>query len=444
VTCDTPPPATCLDGLTLRTFDASGACAGGQCSYTSHDTFCGSGCANGRCTDPCDGVVCTNPPAPRCDGDSLVTFASPGSCVLGSCSYAPTPTSCALGCQDATCFNPDPRLDDPARVSLPFECQGTPLDAAQVIEHIAQGDDSIQVRNGDREFGQFVFHVFRTTRRCQPFTGCSDYVPDTFNQDRYLIALFATTAGDLQLMEDPQDGSGWRTVAALGISDAQVLLHHNPSTGGRLRQYKLRITREDDGRACVSFAGESGQDPPVSDGSHLEWFWFGTTDLLAPVPRTSPPPLEPFPDECHGTAASSAMIGTWFAPGDTRLIFTADQSTVRSMIQTCHPITGCTDWTGLPFFRELFGLQTTSLGFAMRLDFDVSLPLVDGAVDTTLPTGRYTGLVTTDKCVSYDQTRMLIFPSSGLPPTAAVSTIRTSEHNSAVNASSQLTPRRVR
>jgi hypothetical protein len=321
-------------------------------------------------------------------------------------------------------------------VSLPFECQGTPLDAAQVIEHIAQGNDSIQIRDGNREFGQLVFHVFKTTRRCHPFTGCSDFAPDTFNQDWYVTALFTTTTGELRLMEDPQNGSGWRTVTARETSDTQVLLHHNTNTGGRLRQYKVRITREGDGRACVSFAGESGQDPPVSDGSHLEWFWFGTTHLLAPVPRTTPQPLGPFSDECHGTAASDAVIATWFAPGATRLTFTADQSTVRSVMQTYHPITGCTEWTGLPFFRELFGLQTTPLGFAMRLDFDVSLPLVDDAVDTTLPTGQYTGLVTTDKCVSYDQSRMLVFPSSGAPQTAAVTTIQTSEHNSAVNASS--------
>lgn len=250
--------------------------------------------------------------------------------------------------------------------------------------------------------------------------------------------LFATATGDLQLMEDPQDGSGWRVVATIGTADAQVLLRHNPSTGAHLRQHKLRITREDDGRACVSIGGESGQDPPEADGSHIEWFWLGTTHLLAPVPRTPPPMLEPFPDQCHGTAASDAVMSTWFASGGTQLIFTADESSVRSVMQTCHPITGCTEWIDLPFFRELGGLQTTPLGFAMRLDFDVSLPLVDGAVDTTLPTGHYTGLVTNDKCVSYDQSRVRILPRSGLPPTAAVTTIRTSEHNSAANASPRL------
>ncbi|MFT5356960.1 MAG: hypothetical protein ACI9KE_004187, partial [Polyangiales bacterium] len=48
-TCDTPPAAECLDASILRTYAASGACGGGDCSYPASDMTCSNGCADGSC-----------------------------------------------------------------------------------------------------------------------------------------------------------------------------------------------------------------------------------------------------------------------------------------------------------------------------------------------------------------------------------------------------------
>jgi hypothetical protein len=41
----------------------------------------------------------------------------------------------------------DPRLDDPSRPSLPFECQGAPLAASEISDAVAQGSDRIALVN---------------------------------------------------------------------------------------------------------------------------------------------------------------------------------------------------------------------------------------------------------------------------------------------------------
>ena len=74
--------------------------------------------------------------------------------------------------------------------------------------------------------------------------------------------------------------------------------------------------------------------------------------------------------------------------------------------------------------RELFGLQTRTLGFALWLDFGISVPIVGGVVNTTTADGAFTGLVTVDKCVSYERTRTF-----QTPPSAVVMTIVDDERN---------------
>jgi hypothetical protein len=55
VACTAPPPATCADGNTRRSFSAGGSCSGGTCSYPSSDMACAYGCQAGACK-----------PAPSC------------------------------------------------------------------------------------------------------------------------------------------------------------------------------------------------------------------------------------------------------------------------------------------------------------------------------------------------------------------------------------------
>lgn len=107
VTCTTPPAPSCLaDNVTLRTF--AGRCVAGQCQYDPIDMTCPAGCAGGACVDPCASVSCLSPPPTACaDANTLRTFAQTGTCANGSCSYQPTDTTCANGCENARCKGVD-------------------------------------------------------------------------------------------------------------------------------------------------------------------------------------------------------------------------------------------------------------------------------------------------------------------------------------------------
>jgi hypothetical protein len=104
VSCTTPPAANCKDASTLRSFSSPGSCAGGSCTYALKELTCPYGCEAGQCkNDPCAGVSCSTPPATHCaDATTLRSFAASGSCAGGSCSYAPTDTVCPAGCDAAS------------------------------------------------------------------------------------------------------------------------------------------------------------------------------------------------------------------------------------------------------------------------------------------------------------------------------------------------------
>jgi MYXO-CTERM domain-containing protein len=128
--CNSPPPATCVDGSTSRTFAAAGTCtaATGSCAYTQTDTACPNGCdaASGRCTgDPCASVTCNQPPG-ACSLDV-------GDCKSGTCTYGPKPAGvrCDDGDEcttDETC-NGDGQCGGGAPVPACGGTGGTPGDA---------------------------------------------------------------------------------------------------------------------------------------------------------------------------------------------------------------------------------------------------------------------------------------------------------------------------
>jgi hypothetical protein len=107
VTCATPPAKACLDATHLRTFNASGACSAGSCTYAAIDSTCQYGCSNGGCNnDPCQGVTCSAPPAKTCVGSAVRTYSGAGSCSSGTCGYAYTDTPCPNGCGNGACKAP--------------------------------------------------------------------------------------------------------------------------------------------------------------------------------------------------------------------------------------------------------------------------------------------------------------------------------------------------
>jgi len=81
--CDTPPASACKDASSLLVYDKQGTCTGGTCTYTQKTVSCSHGCdtAAAECkSDPCDSVVCANPPS-SC-------YKTPGTCTAGTCDYA--------------------------------------------------------------------------------------------------------------------------------------------------------------------------------------------------------------------------------------------------------------------------------------------------------------------------------------------------------------------
>jgi Cys-rich repeat protein len=106
VTCTTPPASYCTTANDLRVFDTPGTCTAGQCGYTFHSEFCAYGCAAGACmNDPCIGVTCTTPPAAYCSGPSTRRSYQPtGTCTGGVCSYMPIDESCLYGCASGVCL----------------------------------------------------------------------------------------------------------------------------------------------------------------------------------------------------------------------------------------------------------------------------------------------------------------------------------------------------
>jgi hypothetical protein len=154
-TCDAPPAAACVDGSTLRVYDAAGTCAApAGCTYPAREVSCPScpscdPCASVVCPAPpsvcyagpgtcsagacrynhadgvaCDdgdacttndrcasgacagtAVTCTTPPAPTCvSATTLRTFASPGTCAAGACAYPSVDQTCAAGCGGGACL----------------------------------------------------------------------------------------------------------------------------------------------------------------------------------------------------------------------------------------------------------------------------------------------------------------------------------------------------
>lgn len=106
VTCSTPPATVCM-GSTRRSYTAPGTCTAGNCNYAPSDMVCPFGCANGACvSDPCSGMTCTTPPASTCfDANTLRTFSPTGACASGTCTYAPMDITCSFGCANGACVN---------------------------------------------------------------------------------------------------------------------------------------------------------------------------------------------------------------------------------------------------------------------------------------------------------------------------------------------------
>jgi len=65
----------------VRTYATPGVCVDGACTYASQEHACAEGCVDGACAgDPCAGVACDTPPG--------ACLAASGACEEGICRYA--------------------------------------------------------------------------------------------------------------------------------------------------------------------------------------------------------------------------------------------------------------------------------------------------------------------------------------------------------------------
>jgi len=138
VICDDPPEDTCSETGERVTHEDEGVCDDGACTYVPVPTPCSADeiCAAGACIpDPCDGIVCDDPPEDTCDENGARVFHEDGVCEDGACTYAPALVICPTGevCTDGVCAAPDPCAD--------IVCDDPPEDFCD--------DDGLQVTHDD-------------------------------------------------------------------------------------------------------------------------------------------------------------------------------------------------------------------------------------------------------------------------------------------------------
>ena len=106
LTCDAPPPASCVSNRLLQGWLSPGTCSEGSCGYDSMPIDCPFGCEAGACVgDPCAGKQCSNAPPQTCIGNVLRTFEAQGFCSDATgCSYASHDTACPEGCNEGACL----------------------------------------------------------------------------------------------------------------------------------------------------------------------------------------------------------------------------------------------------------------------------------------------------------------------------------------------------
>ena len=97
VTCDSPFDANC-DGNTVVSYENPGSCIDGDCSYPESREDCGEQfCFAGTCqeNDPCGEIECNLDP-PVCEGNISVVLSGTGICTEGVCDLQEIRTECSL------------------------------------------------------------------------------------------------------------------------------------------------------------------------------------------------------------------------------------------------------------------------------------------------------------------------------------------------------------
>jgi len=189
--------------------------------------------------DPCANVVCNQAPASFCVSSTVYqSFASPGSCSQGTCTYAPTLVTCASGlqCYQGACVTPPPVCDATTCTGC---CNGTTC-----------VDLSTQGATQCGKAGAMCGSCGSSTPVCQAGACINPCATVTCNQPPAAICLNATTV---------------ETYAATGTCD--------PLTGGCT--YATSTSACTNGQQCAQ--GACVTPPPQCNANNCTGCCSGTT-----------------------------------------------------------------------------------------------------------------------------------------------------------------------
>jgi len=220
--CATPPAAVC-EGDRAISFSLFGECSNGQCVYPPVVDDCaadGGTCVAGACVappDPCDGVVCDQPPATNCEGDTLNQYAADsGECVDGGCTYEVQQTDCAARrqvCEDGACVTP-------VNLCAGILCEDPPAngcDGESAVTYVDEGECNPE--DGECVYAEVTRRdcaaegLFCNNGRCQAENPCAgitcDSPPTNFCNDNdnavVYVARGTCSGGECSYLESVRD-----------------------------------------------------------------------------------------------------------------------------------------------------------------------------------------------------------------------------------------------
>ncbi len=152
VVCEEPPEPTCESGV-ATTWDATGTCEFGECTYGSAEVDCVAAdmqCVDGACVPLCDPASCVSAPDPTCDGNDAIVFGDDGDCGEGdTCVYPEIRTACGplgLVCVEGEC------VDNPACESI--VCDAPPTADCDGEVAVTYADDGTCFGEGHCDYAE--------------------------------------------------------------------------------------------------------------------------------------------------------------------------------------------------------------------------------------------------------------------------------------------------
>jgi hypothetical protein len=229
---------------------------------------------------------------------------------------------------------PASQLQDPGRITLPYECDGTTLTLAEVLSLFDSGTASKTIGLT----GELAPQTW--SRTCAPLTGCTAWTVAASTSPKALAFELIFSGSTLSSMiafgyDAYFDQLGQQSVP---VSAGDFMIVNDPTVNPE----RIRLTHPAAGGICVSVA-TTLTNSPVGQQSFSVGKGTLTPSTLARSAVTDRPALESAPDLCPGPGASTAAIAAaWFQPGTTTVAVPATRYDVAG--RSCHPVTGCTAW----------------------------------------------------------------------------------------------------